>query len=295
MNMTVSRHSLTKDHWAPFLFILPFIVSWLVFFLFPSIYSFVLSFFAYKGYGVAKFIGFRNYVNLINYPTLWRTLLNTIIYFVLHFAPTMVISFLLAVMVKSKLVRRYQKIYKPIIFIPQICAIVASSLAFKVIFGGNVGVINQLFGTEIPFLTDTSYMRYAVVALMIWRAVGWFFIIYLSGLTTIDDEIEEAARIDGASPVQFLLRVTIPLMKPIFMFAFITNAISSFKLFTEPNLLLGTDNVAPMTVAPYVNIISSNIQGGNFGMASAAGWILFLIILILTLMQFKLFKRGNEQ
>jgi len=160
---------------------------------------------------------------------------------------------------------------------------------FQVIFGSQVGVINQLLGTKIPFMGDTKLMKIPVVTMITWRQIGWYFIIFLSGLTTISDEILEASKVDGANSVQNLFYIMIPVMKPIFKLAFITYAIGALKLYTEPNLILSNDE-APLTVAPYVNLITSNISGGVFGMASAAGWILVALIMILTLIQMGLFR-----
>ena len=280
-----------KTQIAPYLFLTPFFLIYLSTFLFPALYSLVLSFYKYKGYGKAKFVGWSNYISLLNYSTMWRCLGNTMFYFIMSFIPTMLIAFLLAVVIRSKTLKRFQRIYKPIVFLPQICAVAASSLIFQIIFGGEVGVINQLFGTEIPFLTDTKYMKWPVVALITWRGIGWYFIIFLAGLTTVSEEVEEAALVDGASPFQKMIHIIIPLMKPTFMMTTITYAIGSLKLYTEPNVLLSRTE-APLQVAPFINIITTNVYGGNFGMASAAGWLLVILILAFTLIQLKMF--GGE-
>lgn len=288
MTRLFSRHK-RASKLTPYLFILPFLLFYVVFFFYPAIYSLILSFFSYKGYGSARFIGLQNFVNLFTYGTMWQSLANTLFYFVFSFVPVMVLSFLLALAVRSKFVRRFQFLYKPLLFLPQICAVVATSLSFKIIFGERVGVINQLLGTSIPFLSDLELMKWPVVILITWRAIGWYFIIYLSGLTTIGEDVLEAATIDGASAWQTVFHITIPLMRPTFMLAFITNAIGSLKLYTEPNLLLAQNYDPPAQVAPYVNLIVNNMQGGNFGMACAAGWFLVLVILALTLIQLKFF------
>ena len=276
---------------APYVFLLPFIVVYLATFLFPALYSLVLSFYKYKGYGTAKFVGFNNYKSLLNYSTMWKCLGNTLFYFIMSYIPTMLISFCLAVLVRSKTLKRFQRFYKPIIFMPQICAVVAASLIFQIIFGGDVGVINQLLGTKIPFLTDLKYMKWPVVALITWRGIGWYFIIFLAGLTTISEDVEEAALVDGATPFQKMIHVILPLMRPTFMLTSITYAIGSLKLYTEPNVLLSRTE-APLQVAPYINIVTTNVNGGNFGMASAAGWLLVILIIACTLLQLKFF--GGE-
>jgi ABC-type sugar transport system permease subunit len=289
MTRGVEKLTSARERLAPYLFLLPFLVSYLVFFLYPAGFSLMLSFTRYKGYGEMRFVGFDNFIKLFQYETMWRSLGNTFLYFIASFVPVMIFAFLLAVMVRSRSVRRYQSLYKPLIFLPQICAVVASALVFKVIFGNQVGVINQLFGTDIRFLNDMNLMKWPIIALMIWRQTGWYFIIFLSGLTTISDEITEASTIDGANAFQNMLYITIPMMKPIFMLAFVTYGIGSLKLYTEPNLVL-SNTEAPLQVAPYLNIVTTNITGGVFGMASAAGWFLVLIILLLTLFQMRLFR-----
>lgn len=288
-----NKNSKKKRKYIPYLFILPFMILYIVFFLYPSIYSFRLSFFNYKGYGDARFIGINNYKNLLTYKTMWQSLRNTMFYFICSFIPTMIVSFLLALAVRGKSVRRFQNIYKPLIFMPQIISIVAASLCFKIIFGERVGVINQVLGTSIPFLADLELMKWPVVLLITWRSVGWYFIIYLSGLTTIGEDITEAATIDGANAFQRVTKVILPLMRPTILLAFITCAIGGLKLYTEPNLLLAQNYDPPAQVAPYMNLIVNNMQGGNFGMACASGWFLVLIILILTLIQLRFLGGDN--
>ncbi len=278
----------------PYLFILPFLIFYAIFFLYPAFYSLVLSFFRYKGYGGASFIGFKNYENLLKYGTMWDCLGNTFFYFIFSFIPTMLFSFILALLVRSRSARRFQFIYKPVIFLPQVCAVVACSLCFKIIFGERVGVFSQILGKSIPFLSDTSLMRLVVVILLTWRGIGWYFIIFLSGLTTISDDIIEAATIDGSGTISTVFRITVPMMKPTFMLAFITNAIGSLKIYTEPNLLLAQNYDPPMQVAPYINLIVNSMGGGQFGMACAAGWLLVVVILILTILQLKFFGNGEE-
>ena len=277
---------------APYLFILPFLISFLAFFLMPVIYSIVISLMKYKGYGAMKYVGFDNYKRLLTYGAMWKSLLNTLQYFVLGMIPVMIFAFLLAVAVRSRAIGRYQKVYKPLIFLPQVCAVVASALVFKVIFGTNVGAINQVLGTSINFLGDSKLMKLPVICMLIWRNTGWYFIIFLSGLTTISDDLTEAAKIDGATSAQTMFYVTIPVMKPIFKLTFITYAIGAFKLYTEPNLILAKEE-APLAVAPFVNMITTNINGGALGMACAAGWILVVIIMMFTLMQMNMFKEGQ--
>jgi ABC-type sugar transport system permease subunit len=294
MGLSKRKSLQISEKLVPYVFISPFVISFLVFFIIPSLYSLFLSFCSYKGFGKARFVGVHNYISLFKYSTFWEAVGNTLFYFVYHFIPVMIISFLLAVALNSPLLHRMQKIYKPLIFLSQLVAAVAAALVWRIIFSTQYGVINELLGTRIPFLEDVGIMKWSVVILIVWKSIGWYVVIYLAGLTTINGEIDDATRIDGASLIQRLLYVTIPIMKPIFLFAFLMDSIDSFKIFSEPNVLISGNTIAPPTVAPIMNILTANINGGNFGMASAVGWLLFLMIFIISMLQYRLFKERRD-
>lgn len=279
----------------PFLLLLPFFLSFLIFFAFPAVYSLILSFFNYRGYGEAKFIGFGNYGALASYGAFWKSVGNTFFYFIAHIVPVMLGALLLAFAMQSKAAGSRQKLFKPLIFLPQIVPVIATALIFRIIFSTRSGAFNQLFNLDVRWLEDAATMRWIVVLLVIWRATGWFMVVFLAGLTTINNDLYEAAVLDGASTRQKLMYITIPLMKPFFLFAFIMDTISSLKIFVEPNILWPAQAKPPTDIAPMMNMITANIKGGNFGLASAAGWLLFWIVLAVSLIQFYVLrdKRGK--
>lgn len=284
-----------RKKYMPYLFIMPFMISFLLFFAIPALYSLALSFLNYKGYGQAKFVGISNYGALFSYSAFWKAIKNTIFYFLAHLIPVMAGAFLIALAMQTKFMRRMQKIFKPVIFLPQIVPVMATALTFRIIFSKNTGAVNQFFGSSVAWLEDTVWMRWCVVILVVWRSVGWFMVIFLAGLTTISSDINEAAIIDGASGIQVITKITMPLMKPIFLFAFVMDAISSFKIYTEPNILIAGTGTLPTDAAPVMSIIANNIRSGNFGMASAAGWILFALILVISLAEMALLKNKDEE
>lgn len=269
-------------------FITPFILSFIVFFLVPAIYSIVLSLYQYRGYGTARFIGLGNYSALFRYPFFWTAFGNTIFYFIAHTIPTILLAFAFAIMLRSKLVV-WAKGLKAFIFIPQVMAVVCSALVWRVVFSTRSGLINTLLGTEILFLQDKLLMKISVVIMLIWRSIGWFLVIFTASLTSISQDIIESAVIDGANAMQRTTHIIVPLMKPVFAMSLILETIASLKMAVEPNLLISNWLDAPVDAMPILNIVTNNIKGGNFGLASAAGWIIFLLILILSLMQRKIF------
>ena len=288
----VARGGVLKAKTA-YLYILPFILIHFIMTVVPAIYSAVLSLYSYRGYGVARYIGFTNYKNLFKLSSARRAMGNTMIYYVGHMIPCLIFGFLLAYAVYSKLRNaRLQRIFKPIFYMPQMMSAVACGLTFDIIFGTNVGVINQLLGTHIPFLTNVGIVKFPVIVAIIWRTTGWYFIILLAGMTTVNNDVVEASIVDGAGTWQQVFHIIIPLMKPIFAFLIITETMSSLKVWTEPNLISKpiTNSTMPMASAPFVDVIVSNLQGGQFGMASAAGWVLFVVILIFTQVYTRLFN-----
>jgi ABC-type sugar transport system permease subunit len=173
---------------------------------------------------------------------------------------------------------------------------VAAALVWRVILSDN-GVLNSVLGLDISWLTDPKAGRWGVMLLLLWRGIGWYFVIFLSGLTSVPDELIEAAQLDGANAWQRVRYVVLPMMKPIVHFAVVIDTIASFQLFTEPNLLVGSTSAtagAPPESAPIMNQVVGNIVGGQFGLAAAVGWILFIAIGIFSVIQFRLFRERGD-
>lgn len=297
MQQTLPRETArSKRHekMVPYLFIAPFLISFAVFFVFPAGYSLVLSFFKYKGYGKATFVGLNNYHSLLHYSAFWKAIGNTLFYFLVHLLPVMGFAFLFAVLLQSERIGKSRNVFKPILFLPQVVPVMASVLTFRVIFSTYTGAINQVFGLTVSWLDDPNIMRWTVVAYSVWRSTGWFMIIYLAGLTTINPSLYEAAILDGATSAQRIFYITIPMMRSIFLFAFIMDAISSFKVYTEVNVLLAGVGNAPTHAAPIMNLVTTNMKNGNFGMSSAAGWLLFLMILVISLVELLLMREKED-
>ncbi len=284
-----------KNRWIPWMFLTPFMLVYLCFFLGPALYSFCLSFMKYKGYGPKVFVGLGNYLKLINYQVFWTSLQNTLFYLFGHVLLVVVVSFLLALIIKSKMIK-YKSLFKVGFFMPQITASVAAIMIWKVVLGTRSGVINKLLGTQIPFLENLGLMNWSVILVMAWRSIGWYMVIFFAGLSTVSEELVEAAEIDGASAFQRMTRIIIPLMKPTFVFVLFNCCVTTFKVYNEPNLLIGNaGSAAPVSVAPIMNLVTNNIKNGNFGTAAAAGWLIFLFIMVISLIQSALLREDKEE
>lgn len=283
------------DRLVPYLFVAPFLLAFIVFFLGPAVYSLVLSFFRYKGYGTAKWIGLWNYQAILRYKVFWQGVSNVFFYWIAHAIPMMIIAFMLAVLISSKLVK-HKSVFKPIVYMPQIVASVASALLFKNFFGTRYGILNSALGLTIPWLDDMNLARWAVVIMLIWRGTAYWFVIYLAGLTSISVEVVDAAIVDGANAWQRMTRITIPLMRSSFLFAFVIDGIVTLRLYAEPNILGGkAGDLCPAGMAPVLNTLMINMRSGRFGQASAVGWLLFLVIAAVSFVQYRLLRSRKQE
>jgi ABC-type sugar transport system permease subunit len=271
----------TRQMVAGYGFIAPFIVLFALFSAWPDIYSLILSFEKYSGYGPAVPVGLANYKALLTYPAFWTEVENTLFYWVVHAVILIPIAFVLALIVRGKMIRG-KRFWKPIIFLPQVMSIVAISLVFNTLFSQHFGVINSLLGINVAWLTDFSIARWIVVLLLVWEGVGFWFVVFLAGLTGIDPAVEEAAMVDGAGSVRRAIFILVPMMKNVLLFAAVIDAINSMALYTEPNILTAAQggSLAVPAVGTISNMVVGNLESGTFGESAAAGWLLFILTLL---------------
>lgn len=259
------------------LFIAPFLLAFAAFTLVPNVQSVILSFQKYQGFGEASWVGTDNYASLLAYPVFWQSLWNTVFYWFVHAAILIPLSFLLATVVTSRGLRGRQ-FWQAIIFLPQVMSIVAVTLVFQVMFSTHNGVINTIFGTDIPWLTDMGIARWVVILMLVWQGLGFWFVVFAAGLTSIDVELTEAATVDGAGAVRRVFSITLPLMRNMILFALVMSAIGGMALYTQPNVLLQGGAVgAPADAAPLSNLVVTGLLSGNYGTSAAAGWMLFIL------------------
>lgn len=284
-----------SDVLAPYFFIAPFLVSFVAFFAMPSIYSVILSLFRYNGYTAPHWIGLTNYRSLLDSPDFRDAVVNTGFYWLAPLVPMLAGAFLLAMAVRSRL-SKLSPIYRPLIFVPQVMAPVAAALVWRVMLS-NSGVVNAGLGLHVSWLTDPAALKWGVGLLLLWRGLGWYFVVFLAGLSSIPEDVLDAASVDGAGSTRRLWRIILPLMLPTILFALVIDTIASIQLFPEPNLLVGgagTTAGAPPAAAPVMNQVVTNVIGGQFGLAAAAGWLVFIAIATFSYFQFRLFREDNR-
>ncbi|HQL33853.1 MAG TPA: sugar ABC transporter permease [Treponemataceae bacterium] len=278
---------------APYLFLSPFFILFIVFGVFPIGYSIVMSFFKWTVTGAQEFRGFRNYVQLLTTDpffkgSLWTTFLLLIFGSMLQH----VFALPLAILLNSKKLKA-RGFFKTVYFLPYITSTVVIALVFTQLYDLNYGwlnfIIEKWFGGEkVRWLQEPAAIRASISIMVNWRFIGWNTVIYLAGLQAIDHQLYEAAEIDGAKPLQAHRLITLPLMIPIIFFGVSLSIIGGMQLFEEPFVLmrgyeqLGGPGKAGLTSAYY--LLATGFHFNQFGKASAMAWILFVIIIALTLL-----------
>ena len=280
-----------KTRFFPYAMLLPTIVIFAVFMIYPILYSFYLSFTEFTG-GTYEFVGLRNYIELFNDPVFYKALFNTFFYLIIQVPVMISLALLLAVLVEQKFIRG-KGFFRMATFLPTITSLVAYSLVFKVLFNTNYGLINyivEFFGGEkIQWIYSAWPARASIIISITWRWVGYNMIILLAGIQAIPTEMYESASLDGASFWQQLFYITIPAIKPIILFTTITSTIGTLQLFDEPYILTqGGPNYATITLGEYLD--DNGFTYLKFGFASALGYVMVIIIGLLSWLQFRVNK-----
>lgn len=276
---------------APYMFILPCLVIFIVFMIYPIIDSLLLSFQEFKA-GEYTFVGLRNYKVMFSDPIFYKALSNTFLYLIVQVPVMIIIALLIAVIIEQKFIRG-KGFFRISVFLPTITALVAYSLVFKVLFNTDNGLINYvlgLFGMEkVKWIYSAWPARLSIIIAITWRWTGYNMIILLAGIQSIPESLMESADLDGASFMDKLFYITIPSIKPIILFTTITSTIGTLQLFDEAYILTqgGPDN-ATITIGQY--LYQNGFEYMKFGYAAAIGYVMVFIIAILSIVQFKVTK-----
>ena len=292
-----NRHGLIytlRKYRVPYLFIAPFFVLFLVFQLVPVLWTAVISFSSWNGLGKLKWVGLKNYDVMVHDYMFVDALKNNIWYWIVSVIGVIVISLMIAVCLNSKHLKG-KKAIQTITFLPYVCASVAMGLIFMMLFDENAGLINEisaaLGGKRIPWLGSSKYAKIPVIILFIWRIVPWFTIIIYSGLLNISKEYYEAATVDGANIIQQFLYITIPLLRNILFFCALTVTIDIWKMFNESYTLQGPGS---SNISLFQLIYTTGFKTFNLGYASALSVVLIVILLVISMAQYRL-RRNDEE
>lgn len=297
----MSRSRVVRHPWRPgllwreaadgWLFLLPWLIGFVVLTAGPMIASAALSFTEWEILTPPKWVGLDNYAAMFRDPLFGQSLWNTVYYTVLGVPAYLLASLAIALMLNLNV--RGTPIYRTIYFLPSLTPAVANALLWVWIFNPDFGLANVLLsGFGLPgqkWLFDPQLAKLCFILMGVWGA-GQQMIIFLAGLQGIPQELLEAASIDGASHWRQFWHVTLPLLSPTIFFNLVIGIIGSFQVFTVA--YIATNGGPQNATLFYVLYLYRNaFQYFKMGYASALAWVLFLIILVFTLMQFRLAKR----
>jgi multiple sugar transport system permease protein len=261
------------------LFVSPWLVGLLWFYLYPFVASLYYSFHNATAFGPGAFIGLHNYELLIRDPLFWKSLANTIYFTAGSLSIGTVLALSLALLLPKNV--RGATAYRTIFYLPTVVPFTAVSVIWIWILHPQYGPLNHLLeqlGLEAPgWLSDPTWAMPGLILVSAW-SIGNMMVIYLAAMLEIPTELYEAAKLDGASPWQRLIRITIPLLTPVILFNLIVGLISGFQYFVQPYVMTN-GGPADSTLVYSLYLYRNAFQFFRMGYASAMGWVLFLLIL----------------
>ncbi|GGO71519.1 carbohydrate ABC transporter permease [Nonomuraea cavernae] len=282
----------------PYLLVSPYFLLFAIFGVFPLIYTFWLSLHDAELAGQRTFTGFGNYVELIADTEFWNAVFNTIGMFVLATVPQMILALLLANALNKRL--RGRLLLRLGVLLPMITSVVAVAVIFSQLYSRDYGLFNWilgLVGIEPIAWQNEKWSSWIAIATMVdWRWTGYNSIILLAAMQTIPKDLYEAAAIDGASARRQFWQITLPMLRPTIVFVVFISTIGGLTLFTEPVMFEGEQMMTGGTTGQYQTvamfIVEAAFRGGfEIGYASAAAWLLFVLILIGTMINYWFTRR----
>lgn len=286
-----------------YLFVLPFVVVFLIFSVYPVFRTLQLSFASYKGFGDIDYIGFKNYIRVLQDKYFWTALLNTVKIWGVNIVLQLGMAFLLTIVfsdIKYKI--KGLGVFRAVYYLPNIIAATSVAFLFKTLLDWRYGTVNQIlakFGVDQPinWLGQPVTARLSISLIQTWMWFGNSFIMLMAGVQGINKDYFEAASIDGAGRWKSFFYITLPLLRPILLYVTITSLIGGIQMFDLP-FLIGTVNGDPLgatqTAIMYLYKFGFATRPKQVGYASAIAYILFLMILIISVIQFKVMNKKED-
>jgi multiple sugar transport system permease protein len=272
-----------REELTGWFFISPWVMGFLIFLLYPLVASLYFAFCDYSVLRPPIWTGLDNFVTLFQDDVFWKALYNTIYFTALYLPLSLIVALGLAMLLNTKV--KGQAIYRTIFYLPSLVPMVATAVLFLWVFDSDHGVVNALLaaaGIKGPqWITDSAWSKFTIVLLSIW-GVGNTMIIYLAGLQEVPQSLYEAAEVDGAKVWAKTWAVTLPMISPIIFFNLVMGIVGSIQIFTVPYIMFPGGAPARSTYFYTAYLYDNAFRFHNMGYASAMGWIMFVIILGLT-------------
>jgi ABC-type sugar transport system permease subunit len=288
------KRNLRTTGWAMG-FLLPSLIHLAVFSLGPALFVLYLSFHSWSILDEATpFVGLANFRSLLGDRLFWKSLANTAV-FSLNVPATMILALFLASLLNMDI--RGKSLFRTLFFLPSVCSLVALAMVWQWLYNPEYGLLNYLLGifgiSPVGWLTSPRTAMPSIMIMTVWITAGYQMVIFLAGLQGIPKEMYEAARIDGANRWQSFRHVTLPLLWPTTFFVLVTSVIGSFQVFTSIYIMTQGGPLHSTDVLAF-HIYQNAWEYLRMGYASAASWMLFMLIMVITMAQFKIIGRRVE-
>lgn len=280
----------------PYVFISPFFILYLIFGIYPMVSGVGISLKNSTGG-----FGLQNYQAVVTDERFWKAITNVLFYLIGGLFLILPVALLAAILLNSKAMEKKKGLVSTVFFIPYVTPVVVTGIVFKVLFRTNFGIINtilknlHLISRPIKFLTDPSWGIPVIVIICCWRYFGLNSLYFLSGLQGISEDINEAAKIDGANKWNVFWHITLPLLKPITTFVVFTSITGSFSIFAEVMSLTngGSAGAKDCMLYPMIYLYNTMFKNGQTSKAAAMGFLIAAIVMIITSIQRWLFREKD--
>ena len=290
--------------WPQWLAIGPYYLLFLVFGAAPVVFSMGLAFTYWDGLSPIRFAGFDQFRFLLEDALFRKAVVNTFIIWVMNTVPMLVVALCLAALVHQ--VTKFKVVYQAILFLPSITSIVAIVVFFKALFDQGYGLVNQVIvgmgGSPVAWFETNWGIKFVLATLMTWQWVGYNAIIYSAGLSSVPNDLYEAARIDGATGWRAFRHITVPVLRPIILFTVVMSTITGLQSFTESQVMFesnagtnanaGGPGNAGLTMV--LDFYREAFNNNNYGYGAALAWAIFVIVGIFTVINWRLFGRKGS-
>jgi multiple sugar transport system permease protein len=292
--MRNASYSVTKLQRHGYVFILPTLVLFTAFLIYPMLSAFHLSLFDWNLLGTKTFIGLKNFATMVEDPRVINSFLRTLHFSAVSVAAINVFAFVFALMFSSRLIR-YKNFFQSLIFLPVVLSIIACGVVWEFMYQktGLISIIFQrLFGLSIPWLTGTAIAPYSIIIVFVWKSVGYYMVIYVAGLMDVPASYYEAARIDGAGFWGQLLYITLPSLKNTIALAVVSCVLFTFGQFSIQYAITGGGPSRSTEILALL-IYKEAFEFSKFGYSAAVSVLFFLTLLVFSVIQLRLFRSGS--
>ena len=284
-----------KDTRDGILFSLPFMIVFALFMIYPLVFGFYISFFQWNILGTPKFIALQNYLDLLKDERFWSSLWHTLQFVLMTTPVLLILGFIMALLVTGK--SPLKGIMETCFFVPYIFSMTVVATLWAWIMQKDFGIINQILwilGKDgVSWLTSEKNAMWSISIATYWWTAGFNMVLFTAGIKQISKEIYESATVDGAGPLQQIFHITIPLLKPTTILCLILQVIASFNVFGQVYVMTG-GGPAGSTRVLVQYIYETGFNYFRMGYSAAMSYVLFLIIMVISVVQYAILGRRND-